>query len=52
VVVTVLEGAVEVRGLGQGAARPNGCARYANQQIAYRSIGLVGEPHQPTRCWR
>ena len=46
VVVTVLEGAVEVRGFGQGAARPEWIRPVtANQQIAYRSIGLVGEPH-------
>ncbi len=46
VIVTVLEGTVEVRGFGQGAARPEWVRRVtANEQIAYRSIGLVGEPH-------
>ena len=46
VVVTVLEGTVEVRGFSQGAARPEWVRRVtANQQIAYRSIGLVSEPH-------
>ncbi|MEJ1965945.1 MAG: FecR domain-containing protein [Gammaproteobacteria bacterium] len=46
VVVTVLEGTVEVRGFGQGAARPEWVRRVrANEQIAYRSIGLVAEPH-------
>jgi transmembrane sensor len=47
VVVTVLEGTVEVRGFGQGAARPEWVRRVkANQQIEYRPIGLVGEPRQ------
>jgi transmembrane sensor len=47
VVVTVLEGTVEVRGFGQGAARPEWVRRVtANQQIEYRSIGLVNEPHE------
>jgi transmembrane sensor len=46
VVVTVLEGTVEVRGFGQGAARPEWVRRVrANEQIAYRSIGLLSEPH-------
>jgi transmembrane sensor len=46
VIVTVLEGTVEVRGFGRGAARPEWVRRVtANQQIAYRSIGLVAEPH-------
>jgi transmembrane sensor len=47
VVVTVLEGTVEVRGFSQGAARPEWVRRVkANQQIEYRPIGLVGEPKQ------
>ncbi len=47
VLVTVLEGTVEVRGFGQGGARPEWVRRVrANEQIEYRSIGLVGEPHQ------
>ena len=47
VVVTVLEGTVEVRGFGQGASRPEWVRRVkANQQIQYRSIGLVSEPHE------
>ena len=46
VVVTVLEGTVEVRGFGQGASRPEWVRRVkANEQIQYRSIGLVSEPH-------
>ena len=46
VVVTVLEGTVEVRGFGQGASQPEWVRRVkANQQIQYRSIGLVSEPH-------
>jgi transmembrane sensor len=47
VVVTVLEGTVEVRGYGQGAGQPEWVRRVkANQQIQYRSIGLVSEPHE------
>jgi transmembrane sensor len=47
VVVTVLEGTVEVRGFGRGANRPEWVRRVkANQQIEYRSIGLVGEPRE------
>jgi transmembrane sensor len=47
VVVTVLEGTVEVRGFGQGASRPEWVRRVkANEQIQYRSIGLVSEPHE------
>jgi transmembrane sensor len=46
VIVTVLEGTVEVRGFGQGATRPEWVRRVkANEQIQYRSIGLVSEPH-------
>jgi transmembrane sensor len=45
VIVTVLEGTVEVRGFGQGGPRPEWVRRVtANQQIEYRPIGLVGEP--------
>jgi transmembrane sensor len=47
VVVTVLEGTVEVRGFGQGPGRPEWVRRVsANQQMEYRPIGLVGEPRQ------
>ncbi len=47
VVVTVLEGVVEVRGFAQGAARPEWVRRVrANEQMEYRHIGLVDEPHR------
>jgi transmembrane sensor len=47
VVVTVLEGTVEVRGFAQGPSRPEWAQRVeANQQIQYRAIGFVAEPHQ------
>ncbi|MEJ0036699.1 MAG: FecR domain-containing protein [Gammaproteobacteria bacterium] len=46
VVVTVLEGTVEVRGFAQGPSRSAWTRRVvANQQIEYRPIGLVSEPH-------
>ena len=46
VVVTVLEGRVEGRGFAQGPARPEWVRQVsANQQIEYRPIGLVAEPH-------
>ena len=46
VVVTVLEGRVEVRGFAQGRLRPDWVRQVkANQQIEYRPIGLVAEPH-------
>jgi len=46
VVVTVLEGRVEVRGFAQGPSRPEWVRQVsANQQIEYRPIGLVAEPH-------
>lgn len=52
VVVTVLEGTVEVRGFAQGPSRPEWVRRVtANQQIEYRPIGLVTEPH-PTDALR
>jgi transmembrane sensor len=47
VVVTVLEGVVEVRGFAQGSARPEWVRRVrASEQMEYRPIGLVGEPHR------
>jgi len=47
VVVTVLEGVVEVRGFAQGAARPEWVRRVrANEQMEYRHIGLIDEPHR------
>jgi transmembrane sensor len=46
VVVTVLEGVVEVRGFAQGPSSPEWSRKLkANQQIEYRPIGLVTEPH-------
>jgi transmembrane sensor len=46
VVVTVLEGTVEVRGFAQGPSRPEWVRQVtANEQIEYRPIGLVAEPH-------
>jgi transmembrane sensor len=48
--VTVLEGTVEVRGFGNGGAQTEWTRRVgANQQIQYRSIGLVREPY-PTQA--
>ncbi len=47
VVVTVLEGVVEVRGFAQGSVRPEWVRRVrANEQMEYRPIGLVDEPHR------
>ncbi len=48
VVVTVLEGVVEVRGFAQGSSsHPEWVRRVrANQQMEYRPIGLVDEPHR------
>jgi transmembrane sensor len=44
--VTVLEGAVEVRGYGNGNEKAEWVRTInANQQIEYRSIGLMREPH-------
>lgn len=52
VTVTVLEGTVEVRGFAQGPSQPEWTRRVeANQQIEYRPIGLVAEPH-PTDALR
>jgi transmembrane sensor len=52
VVVTVLEGTVEVRGFAQGPSQPEWVRRVkANQQIEYRPIGLVADPH-PTDALR
>lgn len=52
VIVTVLEGIVEVRGFTQGPSQPEWVRRVtANQQIEYRPIGLVTEPH-PTDALR
>jgi transmembrane sensor len=46
VTVTVLEGTVEVRGFAQGPSQPEWTRLVkANQQIEYRPIGLVTEPH-------
>jgi len=45
VTVTVLEGTVEVRGFGQGGQAEWVRKLEANQQIEYRPIGLVREPH-------
>lgn len=45
-VVTVLEGTVDVREHGQGNARPAWQRKLtANQQIAYRSLGLLDDVH-------
>jgi transmembrane sensor len=45
-VVTVLEGTVEVQGFN-GGAKPEWVRRIsANQQIEYRAIGLIREPHE------
>jgi transmembrane sensor len=44
-VVTVLEGTVEVRGYGVGGSAQWTRTLHANQQIEYRSIGLLREPH-------
>jgi transmembrane sensor len=51
--VTVLEGTVEVRGLGQpGWVR----TLHQDEQIEYRAVGLVSEPHhteaQKSALWR
>lgn len=52
VIVTVLEGTVEVRGFAQGPSRPEWTRLVkANQQIEYRPIGLTAEPH-PTDALR
>jgi transmembrane sensor len=52
VIVTVLEGRVEVRGFAQSASQPGWVRQVvANQQIEYRPIGLVTEPH-PTDALR
>jgi transmembrane sensor len=46
VTVTVLEGTVEVRGFAQGPSQPEWTRLVkANQEIEYRPIGLVAEPH-------
>ena len=46
VVVTVLEGKVEVTGFAQSPSRPQWVRQVkANEQIEYRPIGLVAEPH-------
>ncbi len=46
VLVTVLEGTVEVRGFAQSPSRPEWVRRVkANEQVEYRPIGLVSEPH-------
>jgi transmembrane sensor len=46
VVLTVLEGTVEVRGFAQSPSRPEWVRRVkANEQVEYRPIGLVSEPH-------
>jgi transmembrane sensor len=48
VVVTVLEGTVEVRGVTPGGLNPDWTRKVtANQQIEYRPIGLVADP-RPT----
>lgn len=45
-VVTVLEGTVEVRGLPTRGTQAEWVRRvHANEQIEYRSIGLLREPH-------
>jgi transmembrane sensor len=52
VIVTVLEGRVEVRGFAQSATRPGWVRQVvANQQLEYRPIGLVADPH-PTDALR
>ena len=52
VVVTVLEGRVEVRGFAQSPSRPEWTRQVkANEQIEYRPIGLVTNPH-PTDALR
>ncbi len=44
--VTVLEGTVEVRGVGKGSGKTEWVRQiHANEQIEYRSIGLLREPH-------
>lgn len=57
VVVTVLEGTVEVRGFGESGDDPEWVRRIsANEQMGYRPIGLVGEPRTTdavaTAKWR
>jgi transmembrane sensor len=48
--VTVLEGAVEVRGFGNGNAQPEWTRTLsANEQIDYGALGLLHEPH-PTQA--
>jgi transmembrane sensor len=45
-IVTVLEGTVEVRGLPSRGTQAEWVRRvHANEQIEYRSIGLLREPH-------
>jgi transmembrane sensor len=52
VVVTVLEGTVEVRGFAQSPLRPEWVRQVkANEQVEYRPIGLVSNPH-PTDALR
>jgi transmembrane sensor len=52
VVVTVLEGRVEVRGFAQSASQPGWMRQVvANQQIEYRPSGISADPH-PTDALR
>jgi len=52
VVVTVLEGKVQVSGFAHGTSRPEWVRQVkANEQIEYRPIGLVANPH-PTDALR
>jgi transmembrane sensor len=47
VVVTVVEGLVEVRGAGQDGATPEWVRHVrASEQMSYRPTGLVGEPRE------
>jgi transmembrane sensor len=47
VIVTVLEGTVQVRGYGSGAVTSDWTRTLqANQQLAYLPIGLIEEPHE------
>jgi transmembrane sensor len=54
--VTVLEGTVEVRGFGSGAQPQWVRTIHTNEQIEYRAIGVIREPHvaeaQKTVLWR
>jgi transmembrane sensor len=46
-IITVLEGTVEVRGYGAGSGRSEWARTLrTNQQIEYRPIGLMHEPHE------